>query len=105
MAIIGVKRGDSLQIDGTRTDSAGQAEPLSGVTVEAEMVRGSTRQALTGSVVSAAAGTFRLTLGASTTAGLAVGSWDCDVQFTAGGVVASSETFQIVIVQDVTGAA
>lgn len=101
---ISVKRGDTLRIDGTRTDSTGTAVSLSGTTVEAEMVRGSLRETLTTAVISAAAGTFRLTLDAADTADLQIGMWDCDVQFTGGGIVSSTETFQITIVADITGA-
>lgn len=100
------KRGDTIQIDGTRTDPAtGDAVSLSGVTVASEIERNGTRHELTTEVLDASAGTYRLTLDAATSATLAVGIWLSDTEFVAGdGTVISTDTYSLNVQADVTNA-
>lgn len=105
MATITAKRGDTLTISGTRTDAAGNAVSLAGVTVASEMKRNGTTQSLTATTIDAASGTFRLTLDAATTATLNPGLWHSDVEFTdVSGQVISTDTFTIELVTDITNA-
>jgi len=102
MPTVNVKRGDTLALDCTRTDSAGSAVSLAGVSIAAKMRRGSTEITLTASATDEAAGEFRLSALATTTDDWVLGVYDCDVEFTNGATVASSQTFQVNVVEDVT---
>lgn len=98
-----VKRGDTLTLDCTRTDSAGNAVSLTGVTGAAKMrSRRGTEITLTFAVVSAPAGTFTLSATAAATATWETGAYLCDVEFTAGAVVASTDTFSVNVIGDIT---
>jgi hypothetical protein len=100
------KRGDTLFIQCTRVDASGSALSLSGVTVTSEMVQCAVRVDLTATIVDASTGRFNLALSSTETETLATGVWLTDVQFRdlAGNVV-SSDTYAILVVEDVTGAA
>lgn len=99
------KVGDTFSLACTRTDAAGDAVSLTGVTIAAQLRRGSTAVDLVPAPVDAAAGIFTLTKAAADTASWQLGIWSCDVEFTAGGIVASSETFNVLVEEDVTRAA
>lgn len=107
MATLSAKRGDTLTINGTRTDrTTGAAVSLVGASVACEIKIGATRQALGVEILDAASGTFRLSLDAETTASLRVGLWRSDVEFTdASGQVVSTDTFLLQVIEDVTNAA
>lgn len=99
------KRGDTFQIDGTRTNKEGSSVSLSGVTVVSVMKRKDTEISLTTEVISEADGTFRLTLPATTTNTLELGNWLSDVEYQAqDGSVVSTETYVIKVLEDVTNA-
>jgi hypothetical protein len=102
---IEVKRGDSFSLFCTRTDADGDAVNLTGVTVTSQMRYRSELIDLTPTIVSAAAGTFTLTADAAATESWAVVDYDCNVQFSSGGQVVSTATFQVRILEDVTVAA
>ena len=105
MSTLTVKRGDTLTITGTRTDSGGSAVSLVGASVACEIVYGSLRQSLTTEITDAAAGEFTLSLSAATMEGLRTGVWKGDVEFTdASGNVASTDTFLLQITEDITNA-
>jgi hypothetical protein len=104
------KSGDTLSISCTWTDSTGLPMDLAGYTIACQ-VRDSTYtdfvDDLTTSVVSAPAGTFVISASASATAlwPLTSGQYNrtyCDVQFSKNGVVTSSDTFEVIVVKDIT---
>lgn len=100
------KRGDTFTLTCTRTDSAGSAVDLSGVTIGAEMRLGATTITPTATITDAAAGEFKLTATAATAETWTVGAYKCDIEFTdIGGNVISTETFYVVIDPDITNAA
>jgi hypothetical protein len=101
------KRGDTLFIQCTRVDpTSGSALSLSGVTVSSEMVRDGVRMELVVTVIDAAAGRFDLSLPATQTANLSTGVWLTDVEFRdLVGNVVSSDTYNLLVLEDVTGAA
>jgi hypothetical protein len=67
---------------------------------------GSFSDTLTVTVTNAAAGQFTLTKAAANTASWPLSSEDstvlCDVQFVLSGIIKSSETFSIYVVEDIT---
>lgn len=99
-----VKRGDTLTLNCTRTDSAGNPVSLSGSGAATMRRRNGAAISLTYTVIDAGAGTFRLSAPASATDDWALGVYLCDVEFTTGAVVASTETFLIKVVEDITNA-
>jgi len=104
MDLIRAKRGDTFSLTGTRTDSAGNPVSLGGVSIAAQLRRDGVAIDLTTSVVDAGQGTFRLTAPSADTETWTLGIYECDVEFTAGAVVESTETFAVQIVEDVTRA-
>jgi len=107
VARVVVKRGDSLLLNCTRTD-AGTAVDLTGYTVSSQLRHPTTDElAATLTVTLSNQGTnpgeFVLSALPATTADLALGVYQCDVQFTSpGGVVVSSPTFEVELRKDVT---
>lgn len=103
---IEVKRGDTWEIQCTRTDSGGLPVDLAGITIAAEMQRGSWTVSLSSEVISASNGTFKLTKAAAQTALVAAVPYRCDVEFIdSEGTVQSTETFLVDVVEDITNAA
>ena len=105
MATINVKRGDTLSLDCTRTDSAGSVVPLSG-SGAAEMTSfvNDTTISLNYSVLDAGAGQFRVSAPAAETINWSLGVYHCDIEFTVGSDVQSTETFLINVTKDITNA-
>ena len=101
--VIKLKRNDTWLITGTRTDSAGDPVSLSGNTVAAQMKFGDTVITLDATVTDAAAGEYQLEKAASGT-DVALLPYQCDVEFISGSSVASSETFTVVVEEDITNA-
>ena len=107
MQSINFKRGDTFSLDCTRKDSGGTAINLTGYTITSSVkMGGSFSDTLTVTVTDAAAGQFTLTKAAASTASWPISSEDstvlCDVQFVLAGVIKSSETFSIYVVEDIT---
>lgn len=98
------KTGDTLSLRVERTDSDGQPVDLTGAAVTAQMRRRGEAVDLAVAMVEPAAGICELSLPAAATAMLTPGLWDLDVQFVLDGFTASSETFPVVMEQDVTRA-
>ena len=109
-----LKTGDDLSIACTRIDSNGDPVDISSYTVTADVkTTYGFNEALTVTVTDAATGQFTLSALAAATA-----DWPiyiamdeaktsrnilyCDVQYVAGGVVDSSETFEIWVHDDIT---
>lgn len=100
------KRGDTLSITCQRLTAAQAAFNLVGYTVAATVRNGGFSQALTVSMTSPSTGQFTLSQTAANTALWPVSDDDesemlCDVQFTSGSVE-STETFKIVVQEDIT---
>ena len=103
--IIQVKRGDSFRLECAWTDPAGAARSLVDVSVASWLKRGPSIIVLTYEAISAADGTFALSIPQVDIDNLTEGSWICDVEFTVNGRVESTETFSVYVFQDVTNAA
>ena len=101
------KTGDTLSLTCTYTDSAGNPIDITSHTIASKVKAVGFEDTLTVNKTDEANGIFILSATATATA-----SWPvtvstasrlfCDVQFTLGSVVQSSETFQIIVVQDIT---
>lgn len=107
MAIIYHKKGDTLSYSCSWKDSAGVAINLTGYTINSQVRATSFVGTLTTTITSAVNGLFTLSATATETATWpvtdgALSSLFCDVQFTVGAVVVSTDTFQIIIAQDIT---
>jgi hypothetical protein len=96
------KRGDTFTLTVTRRDAAGAPINITGATVTSKMRRGTVEIPLTATPTNPTGGVVTLTATATATALWAPGLYDCDVQYTSGSDVQSSETFQIEVVEDVT---
>lgn len=104
------KQGDTLTITGTWTDSSGVVIDLTGYTIASQVrvVTGTTFvDDLTAAIVSAAEGSFSVSATATQTALWPItkgqyGRTYCDIQFSKAGVVVSSDTFEIVVLRDIT---
>ena len=104
---INFKRGDTFSLECTRKDNAGVAVNLTGYTITSTAKVGTSfSDSLTVAVTNAAAGQFTLSETAANTANWPISSdasiMYCDVQFVLSGVVKSSETFIINVVEDIT---
>lgn len=107
MAEIYHKKGDTLSYSCAWKDSSGVAMNLTGYTVASQVRAVGFVDNLTVTVTSAVNGLFTLSATASQTALWPITSGAdsrvfCDVQFTTGSTVVSSDTFQIIVVQDIT---
>lgn len=105
METLRAKVGDTFSLDCTRTDAGGDAVDLTGVTIRSQMRRAATAIDLTVSAVNLAEGRFALTASAADTADWVPGLYKCDVEFVDGSTVASTETFSVLLDEDVTRAA
>lgn len=104
---INFKRGDTFSLLCTRQDSAGAPVNLTGYTITSTARVGTSfSDILTVTITSAAAGQFTLSETAANTANWPISSdasiMYCDVQFVFSGVVKSSETFIINVIEDIT---
>lgn len=107
MAGIYHKRGDTFSLTCTWTDSLGTAINLTGYTFKSQVRATSFVDTLTVTVTDAANGVFTIAATATATANWPVtdslsSKLFCDIQFTNGTTVTSTETFQIVVVEDIT---
>lgn len=102
---IEVKQGDTLQIDCTWWADAAETTPLdlTGWTLAA-WARHSTGQVevLTVLIVDAVAGKFSVTATPAQTAAWPIGDWMFDVERNRGGVVLSSDTIDLKVLEDIT---
>lgn len=104
MATLTFKRGDTIAINGARTDAAGDPVDLSGVDISCEMKRNQDTQAVSTSLSNGGTGgLFTLLISPAASIGLDVGYWLCDVKFDGGGVF-TSETFTISVEERITDA-
>lgn len=100
------KRGDTLSITCQRLTAAQAAFNLAGYSILATVRNGGFSQSLTVSIPSPATGQFTLSQTSANTALWPVSDNDdsvmyCDIQFTSGSVE-STETFKIVVQEDIT---
>lgn len=107
MAQVYHKRGDTLSLNVTWLDSNNDPVSLTGYTIESQVRAVGFVDDLTVTVTDAVAGEFVISATAIDTTLWPITSSQasrtfCDIQFTIGGIVVSSETFQIVIVEDIT---
>ena len=100
---ISFKRGDTFQLEGTRTNRTGAAVDLSGLTISSQARVGSFVDDLTVSITSAATGKFTLSAAAAETELWPLGNLYCDIQFVGAGTE-STETFVIYAIEDITRA-
>lgn len=103
--MITIKRGDTLSVAGVAAQDSGVALNLTGYTVRSQVrsSAGALVAALSVTVTSATLGTFTLDATAAATASWLTGRHVCDVEYTsAGGIVSSTETFAVVVLDDVT---
>lgn len=107
MEVMKAKRGDTISFAGTLTDGEDAAVDLGDVGIAAALLIGGTRYPFTVAKVDGGAdGAFTLTIPAATSEGLPPGVGQADVEFTyPGGAVASTETFFVNLVEDITNAA
>lgn len=104
VAILKPKRGDTWRFPCIRTDENGDPVNLSDTTIAAELVYGTSRKSFDVEVTNATAGEFDLTLSAFDTAQLKTKPYKSDIEFTEFGVVESSETFLVDVIEDYTNA-
>ena len=107
MAQIYHKRGDTFSLTCTWTDSLGAAIDITDFTVESQVRAVGFVDTLTVTVTDATNGVFTIAATATATADWPVtdslySKLFCDIQFTTGATVTSTETFQIVVVGDIT---
>lgn len=102
MSMKRAKRGDTFALTVTRLDAAGNPVSLAGVTVACKMRSGSASITLTTAITNAAGGVVALSAAPAATVNWAPGVYSCDVQYSTGGDVQSSDTFEIEVVEDVT---
>lgn len=100
------KRGDDFNLAFSLTDPNNANAPvdITGWTIRSQIRRGNNLTAeLTVTITDAVNGNFTLTAGSTLTAGWKVDTHTCDIQFTrpAAGVT-SSETFNVIVCEDVT---
>jgi hypothetical protein len=103
---INFKRGDTLSMTCQRLTAAAAAFNLVGYTMAVTVRNGGFSQALTVTVTNASLGQFTLSQTATNTAVWPISDDDdsvmyCDIQFTSGSVE-STETFKIVVREDIT---
>lgn len=105
-ASITLKRGDTFTYDFTVTDPNNSDAPvdLTGWAIRSQIRRGTKlTQELTVTILDAVNGSFQLTATDAETALWRVDTHTCDVEFDQPGVgVTSSETFNVIVCQDVT---
>ena len=101
------KRGDTLSLSCVWKDSAGTPINLTGYTVACQVKAVNFVDTLTVTVTSAANGAFTISRSATGTSSWPVTDSQasrlfCDIQFTSGSLVTSTETFQIIVLEDIT---
>jgi len=101
------KRGDTLSLSCQWLDSNEDPIDLTGYTIDCQVRAVGFVDTLAVVVTNAALGQFVLFSGATLTESWPVTSSQasrlfCDVQFTQGPIVVSSETFQVIVLEDIT---
>ncbi len=100
-----VKRGDTFDIPLQRLDADGNAVDITGMVVKAQLKYGATVHELVETVTDAPNGKVTIGAPASDTINWELRRHKCDVQYTtSGGVVSSSDTFHVDVIEDVTDA-
>jgi hypothetical protein len=102
------KSGDTLQISGLYK-VAGVATNLTGYTVRSQIKKGGSLIATFNVVIPnqnqlSNVGMFSMTIPAADTAHWTAGMYVCDIEFTSGGIVRSTETFEIPVIDGITDA-
>lgn len=98
------KRGDTLTLTATRTDSAGAVVDVSSLTISADLKRRGETIALTVEKTDPVNGEITLNATAAATALWDVGVYRGDIQYTDGSEISSTTTFLLDIQEDITGA-
>lgn len=102
MASVTVKQGDSLEWVVTVSE-AGTGVDISAWSIRAQIRQGDTLIAnLTVTKTAAGSGVFSLTATATQTDAWSAGTHKCDVEFTDGSDVFSTETFDVVVLEDIS---
>ena len=102
MATISHKRGDSVEWALT-VSVDGSAADITDWSIRAQLRQGSTlTESLTVTKTNSSIGVFVISATATETASWAVGSHSCDVEFTQGSDVFSTETFTLKVLEDIT---
>lgn len=100
------KRGDTFSLTCVWRDSLGTPINISGYTIASQVRTDTFVDTLVITVTDAVNGAFTVTKAAPFTALWPLTSYQssllCDIEFSIGGVVVSSETFEIVVSQDIT---
>jgi len=99
MAVLEIKAGDTLAWSSARTDAAGNAVSLSGVTLASSFTGSNGTIAPSYNILSEAGGTFEITAPASTTETWTPGVYVGDLTFTDGLGVQSTETFAVTVLR------
>lgn len=100
--MISVKRGDTLAFLVRRTNEDGTPRTGEALKLKSQV---RSKDALLGEFViteTVVPGEYLFQIGATETLDWAVGSYSCDIQFTEGDFVQSSDTFKITVEKDVT---
>lgn len=100
------KRGDTLSMSCQRLTAAASAFNLTGYTIAAKVRNGNFSESLTVTITNALQGQFTVSQTATNTALWPISDDDdsvmyCDIQFTSTGVE-STETFKIIVNEDIT---
>jgi hypothetical protein len=104
-ASMSIKRGDTFSLTNTVTDpnNGNAVVDITGWTIRSQIRRGKNlTQELTVTITDAVNGVFTLVAPAVDTAGWKVDTHTCDIQVTRPSGVTSSETFNVVVCEDVT---
>lgn len=103
MEVVNAKQGDTFLLTCTRETAAGAAFDLTGYTIAARVSDGTFTDDLSITITGAALGQFTVEQTAANTASWPINTFLlCDIEFTLGTLVESTETFRIVILDDVT---
>lgn len=104
-ATMSMKRGDTFSLTTSVTDpnNGNAAADITGWTIRSQVRRGKNlTEELTVTITDAVNGVFTLAATAALTALWKVGTHVCDIQVTRPSGVTSSETFNVVVCEDVT---
>lgn len=101
------KAGDTFSLNARWVDRTNNPISLLGYTIKSQVRAVNFVDTLVVTITNASLGLFTLTRAATSTVTWPVTTSQesrlfCDVQFTTGSVVASTETFQIIVLQDIT---
>lgn len=104
MADLRTKRGDTFSYSVVHTDSNGDPQDLTGMTVRSQVrYEGELVDTLTYTATSAADGEFTMSASAAATEEWPVGTLLCDIEYTyTDGSRLSTDTFKIIVSEDVT---